>query len=377
MRILWHSNAPWCPTGYGQQTALWVPKIAGLGHEVLVSAFYGLSGAPITWNGITVLPGNTTGDPYGSGLLREHVKHEKIDLVITLGDIWVLDPQHLKDMPVAHWLPVDCSPMSSMDAVALENSKATPIAMSRFGEIQLRQAGFRPMYVPHALHPVYTGPLPDREQCRKQFRLDGKFVVGLNAANKDAFRKGMFEQFAAFAILNRKHPDTALMVHGMVAEQGALDLLALARSCGIAHAVQFVDQYAYLTGRIPPAHLLDWYTALDLYSSCSLGEGFGIPIVEAQACGTPVVVTDASSMPEVAGSGWTVPGERFWNASHRACWVKPSIEAIACVYEKAYQRGSVYQAKRAKAREFALGFEADRVLNEYWKPALEQLGARL
>lgn len=340
-----------------------------------MSAFYGLSGAPLTWEGITVLPGGTTGDPYGSQILAEHVRAEKIDLVITLMDIWVLQPEIMKDLPAAHWMPVDCDPLSVMDSAALQASGAVPIAMSRYGETKLREAGFSPLYVPHALHPAYTAPPQDREACRARFGLGDVFAIGMNAANKDAFRKGMFEQFAAFAQFNQRHPDSVMLVHGLVTEQGALDLLALARSVGAGHAVHFVDQYAYLSGRIPVQHLVDWYTALDLYSGCSLGEGFGIPIVEAQACGVPVVTTDASAMPEVTGAGWTVPGERFWNATHRACWVKPDIASIVKIYEKAYARDRVYEAKRAKARQFALGFEAEHVLHEYWKPALEQLAS--
>ena len=125
----------------------------------------------------------------------------------------------------------------------------------------------------------------------------------MNAANKDAFRKGMAEQMAAFAKLNQKHPDTVLMIHGMVADANALDLNALAHNLGITHAVKYVDQYAYLTGQIPVEHLVTWYRSLDLYSGCSLGEGFGIPLIEAQAAGVPVVVTDASAMSENAGSG--------------------------------------------------------------------------
>ena len=49
MKILWHSNSPWARTGYGTQTALWVPRLAELGHEIAISAFHGLQGSPIPW----------------------------------------------------------------------------------------------------------------------------------------------------------------------------------------------------------------------------------------------------------------------------------------------------------------------------------------
>ena len=60
-----------------------------MGHEVIVSAYWGLSGAPTQWNGITILPG--FGANYCSTSLSQHCKAVQPDLVITLGDVWVLD----------------------------------------------------------------------------------------------------------------------------------------------------------------------------------------------------------------------------------------------------------------------------------------------
>lgn len=56
-RIQWNSTVPWSCSGYGQQTALWARKLTEMGHEVIISTYWGLSGSPTSWNGITVLPG--------------------------------------------------------------------------------------------------------------------------------------------------------------------------------------------------------------------------------------------------------------------------------------------------------------------------------
>ncbi|MCA9904808.1 MAG: glycosyltransferase, partial [Anaerolineae bacterium] len=51
-----------------------------------------------------------------------------------------------------------------------------------------------------------------------------------------------------------------------------------------------------------------WYNAAEAFIYPSVFEGFGMPVLEAMACGTPVVVSDASSLPEVAGeAGLCVP----------------------------------------------------------------------
>ncbi len=56
-RILWHSCVPWANSGYGIQTALWTRELRKMGHEVCISAFWGLHGSATAWEGIPVLPG--------------------------------------------------------------------------------------------------------------------------------------------------------------------------------------------------------------------------------------------------------------------------------------------------------------------------------
>ena len=228
----------------------------------------------------------------------------------------------------------------------------------------------------------------------------------MNAANKDAVRKAFPEQMLAFAAFRRRHPEAILMLHSLAAAPGALDLQAIASragypvaraiektqqaeaqaadarranaqamvaKAGIMDSVKFADQYAYLTGMLRPEAMAAWMSAADIGSSCSYGEGFGIPIVEFQASGTPVAVTDATAMPEVAGPGWKVKGEPFWNSAHAAWWTRPSPEAITEAYEEAWSQAA---GRREASREFAVQYDADRVLTEHWKPALDAIMER-
>ncbi len=68
----------------------------------------------------------------------------------------------------------------------------------------------------------------------------------------------------------------------------------LARELGITDAVAWLG---YLTD----AQLLAEYRQADVFALPSLYEGFGLPVLEAMACGTPVVCSDCASLPEVAG----------------------------------------------------------------------------
>ncbi|HEV7666513.1 MAG TPA: glycosyltransferase family 1 protein [Chloroflexota bacterium] len=60
------------------------------------------------------------------------------------------------------------------------------------------------------------------------------------------------------------------------------------------------DQVTFL-GFVPEDELPLWYNAARLFAFPSLYEGFGLPVLEAMACGTPVVTSTAASLPEVAG----------------------------------------------------------------------------
>jgi glycosyltransferase involved in cell wall biosynthesis len=71
-----------------------------------------------------------------------------------------------------------------------------------------------------------------------------------------------------------------------------------------------------LTGFVPDDELPLWYNAADVMAFPSLYEGFGLPVLEAMACGTPVLTSGVSSLPEVAGES--------------AAYVEPeSVESIA------------------------------------------------
>lgn len=84
----------------------------------------------------------------------------------------------------------------------------------------------------------------------------------------------------------------------------------------LENTVQFV-------GFIPSEDLPIWYNCAETFIYPSVFEGFGLPVLEAMACGTPVVVSNVSSLPEVAGNaGLSVPPQNIeaWQAALRQAW---------------------------------------------------------
>ena len=71
-------------------------------------------------------------------------------------------------------------------------------------------------------------------------------------------------------------------------------VFAQVTALGLAEAVLF-------PGFIPAEELPDWYRAAELFVYPSVLEGFGLPVLEAMACGVPVICSQAGSLLEVAG----------------------------------------------------------------------------
>ena len=373
-RILWHSCSPWAPSGYGTQTAIWTTKLKEMGHEVSISSYWGIQGGATQWNGIPVYPG--FGNAYCSTSLGQHALMVKPDLIITLGDVWVMDPNILRELPIAHWLPSDCRPMSLADRMVVDASGAQLIAMSQFGQRNFRQAGYDSVYVPHAIDTTVFRWLPDRDKLRESCGIDDdQFVIGINGANNDAIRKALPEQMLAFAKFARNHPDAIMTLHSGVHQDGGQDLEALAENIGILDKVRVVDQYRYTAGQISQQDLNEWYNVIDVLSAASYGEGFGLPIMEAQAAGCPVITTRCSSMEELSPLGIQVDGEPFWNGVHKGWWTRPAVPGLVQAYEDAYAARA--DVKPGKLRQFAREYDVDKVAVEHMGPAVEELLSRM
>jgi glycosyltransferase involved in cell wall biosynthesis len=373
-RIMWHSCAPWAPSGYGTQTQIWTRELKRLGHEVIISTYWGIQGGATQWEGMPVLPG--FGPNYCSNSLFQHAQAYKPDLVITLGDVWVMDPNLLKQLPLAHWLPSDCRPMSVADRNVVEASGAQLIAMSEFGFDRFQRAGFDPVLVPHGIDTNVFKPLPNVSELRETCGLGGDpFVIGINQANNDAIRKALPEQMLAFAKFCERHDDALLTLHTGVHQEGGQDLESVAENLGILDKVRVVDQYRYAAGMITPTDLNEWYNVIDVLGQTVYAEGFGLPIMEAQAAGTPAITTDASSMIEVNPHGIRVGGQPFWNGVHKGWWISPNVTQIVDAYEEAYQNRKSVDVK--KLRRFAQTYAYPRISKKYMQPALDELLARM
>lgn len=378
--LLWHSNAPWSTTGYGTQTAAFAPKLSQH-YRVGVSSFYGLEGSKLGWDEDVIVYPGLSGD-FGNVSLpvnaRSHFGDMKGGLVVTLMDVWVLNPQLIKQMNVASWVPVDHAPTPPRVMQYFGTSGAVPIAMSKFGRREL--AEFDPLYCPHAIDTSIYKPIP-KDEARKALGVpENKFVVGMVAANKgNPSRKCFQEALISFRAFHEKHPDAILYLHTeMSGRFEGVNLLNLLSALGMPDdAVFFADQEKLMFDPFSSQMMVALYSSFDVLLSPSAGEGFGIPVLEAQACGVPAIVTDFSAQTEVCGAGWKVQWEPIWTAQES--WqAKPSIEDIENSLNSAYEIPEKQRAAMSqKAVRHAKGYDIDVVMEKYMLPALAAAEERL
>ncbi len=130
------------------------------------------------------------------------------------------------------------------------------------------------------------------DAVRRRYGLPEHFVLFVGNANP---RKNLRRMLKAFDLLKQR---TALPhVLAIAGGQGwKFDREAALRGIRCREAIRFLDY-------VPDAELPALYSAADLFAFPTLYEGFGIPVLEAQACGTPVLTSNTSALPDTAGDG--------------------------------------------------------------------------
>ena len=391
MKILLHSNSANVKTGYGVQVALLAERLVNDGHQVAISATYGApAGCGMTsWttqSGVEVPVYPSWFMVSGDDVIAAHAKQffgSDEGWIIPLLDVWSLTSPQLREFNVAAWAPVDHDPVPKMVVDFFERSQARCIAMTRHGFAEFDRHGLNPAYIPLAVdtttyRPTFDVHIEGRKVSARQFLdlPDNAFVVGMVGMNKDPNdRKGFAEAFQAFARFAARRKNAILHVHTEKSGTGGgLNLPELAAAAGIPKdAIRFTNQYAYMIG-FPPKLMAAMYTAFDVLLAPSRGEGFCVPLIEAQACGVPVIASNFTAQAELVGAGWTVGGQLWWDGPSRSWYQTANVFEIERALDKAYDAD--LDELGPKAIEFALDYDADTVYRTYWRPYLDTLDTR-
>lgn len=191
---------------------------------------------------------------------------------------------------------------------------------------------------------VFSPASPDTiDAFRRERGLPQRFILHLGTLEP---RKNLARLVEAFARTRQQLPQVDDLKLVLAGGKGwdYDDIFAAVERLGLREQVLF-------TGYVPDADLPWFYRAATVFAYPSLLEGFGLPVLEAMACGTPVITSSVSSLPEVAGDA--------------ALLVDPgSVEALAAALIRVLGDAALADEMRRKGLQQAGRFSWQRTAAE-------------
>ncbi|CAG0932866.1 mannosyl-N-acetyl-alpha-D-glucosaminyl-diphospho-ditrans,octacis-undecaprenol 3-alpha-mannosyltransferase / alpha-1,3-rhamnosyltransferase [Thermoflexales bacterium] len=195
---------------------------------------------------------------------------------------------------------------------------------------------------PKKVHVIYEAAAPqyrvitdaaELDRVRSRYELTRPFVLYVGTIEP---RKNLARLVAAFAQARRQCPDLELVLVGQLGWKYTAILKAI-EDLNLGHAVRRL-------GYVPNADLPALYTLARLLAFPSVYEGFGLPVVEAMACGTPVLTSNNSSLAEIAsGASYLIDPLAVVDIAH----------GLVCLATDDVRQANLRAAGLARAAEFS------------------------
>lgn len=248
-----------------------------------------------------IYPASLGGDLWGVKRIQGVIQNVKPDVVLMLNDPWVVREYMpaLKSLDVKKvaYMPVDAKNMRP-DFVEQLNDLDLAIAYTEFGERELVAGGLTvpTTIIPHGFEPNIFLPVP-KQKAREVLGLDQSwFIVGMIARNQPRKRHDLMIQY--FAEWVKDKPDTVrLYLHCALRDMG-WDVLQLCQYYGIEDRLIITSPNISAVAGVKREQLPFIYSSFDVHAMTTMGEGFGLPVLESMACGVPQIVPEWSALAE-------------------------------------------------------------------------------
>jgi len=389
MKILWNSSTPIGNAAYGIITKEIVRRLVKAGHFVRIATKHTYSGWH-KWEGVEIF----------EGLNLKHlcamIKDENFDYIFTFWDIWLLaEKRHFPHEKWIAYLPIDTEWIAShytnlilgKDSNIKENKgPSIQIAMSKHGIRELKSIGLNPLYIPLGINTeVFKPSTEGRKAFRKSVGWEDEnlFIIGSVGLNYSDDRKGFIPLMRAFKEFHKQHPEARLYLHTHAPgiRDSSIDYAQISENLGLIDYVAYPNQQWYDFNRLDENWLSNTYNGFDVFCLATRGEGFGMPIVEAQACGIPTITTDTTTGSELCKSGWLIDVDDddlrwlptgTWREEPR---VSNILKCLAVAYS--FWKNGDWKSLKKDARESVLEYDWNVVWDKYWIPALKIFEDRL
>lgn len=388
MRVLWISDSPDTPSGFGNVTRFVCEGLARRGHDLIILGWQTLEAHD--WNGCRVVPAS---GPLGNRSLFPILVRHRPEIVIALGDVWWLPhfaaphvrrQLQLTDTPWALYFPIDGDMREGKlppSWLQLLRAVDIPIAMSEFGRQAVQNSGIECSYIPHGVDLGVFHPPPDRERAKAEVEADGRFLVLSDSRNQP--RKMLPRLLEVFARFSQGLPDVLLHLHTDPEDEFtrsglySYDIRADVRALGLESKVRFTPNMKLKRGGgIPLEQLARYYRAADVHLLASSGEGFGLPTLQAAAAGAVPFAGDYSASRElVSGHGEGIAIQE-WSENEfgiRRGFI--DVEDAARRLRLYYGDRQLLADQSRRAAEFARSYDWRRILDQ-WDELLRSVANR-
>ncbi len=379
LRILWHSVAPWIASGYGKTTREVCVRLPKYGFQPFISAYYGAEPGGLPPYQIPVLPSKD--GPFGIASAAQYCKQYKIDVGILFTDWWAF-----RDFPKIIPKATLYGPMDqinySEEILEFTRKFHKIIGLCKWQQKCLANYGIASDYIYHGVNVDIFKPL-DKKEARKKFGIteDDVFIFGTVAANNDKEdRKGHTRSMKAMRYFLDQNPDVKNIIwlyHTVPNDPNGMPLASISHKFGLDNVIRFMDPTIANT-MLTEEDLATLMNCFDVHLLCSKREGFGMPILETQACGIPNICHDFSSMTElVHGHGWLCKslgnGLNLETTPINAETAVPDVYSIAKCIKGAYFNRNLVKKYGEESRKFALPFSWDNIVENQWVPLLDKM----
>lgn len=306
MKIVWVSNYHAQPTGYGTIARHVIPHVQHNSHHQMVE--FAVSGVarclPGEWNGVKTYGCTGHGGKFGVGDWKIVQDIEKPDIWLLNFDAWAGGSAVTQaGIKYAIYPPIDHDPLPPPWYPSLK-SAVEIVPYCKFGERVIRE-GLGRVYpivkpIPHGVDTKIFRPIEvSKTEIFARETPQDAFVVGI-FKNNHGTRAKYEVQLEAFRMFVEQVRDerVRLYLHTNKAGYQTFDITELVRRFDLTKYVYMISPQLYEYG-LPDEELALTYNACDVILNAVAGEGWGLPIIEAFACGKPVIGVGFSSMPEL------------------------------------------------------------------------------